>query len=73
KLQSIGSPPVYMSGSGATLFIPFTHKREANKWENILLEMFPKYFVFLSKSITKEDVQQEFKPVTPVTDISSAL
>lgn len=42
---------IYMSGSGATLFVPFATKKEAQKAAGMLLANFKNIFVYTSKKV----------------------
>lgn len=52
-ILDLGCSPVLMSGSGSTLFIPFTNLSEAEHWFSILKKRFPDLWIYLAKGIDR--------------------
>ncbi|MFC1771237.1 4-(cytidine 5'-diphospho)-2-C-methyl-D-erythritol kinase [Candidatus Margulisiibacteriota bacterium] len=48
-----GAPKVYLSGSGATLFLAFKKLKEAQKWQEKISGVLPKTNITLAKAVTK--------------------
>ncbi|MFA5879027.1 MAG: 4-(cytidine 5'-diphospho)-2-C-methyl-D-erythritol kinase [Candidatus Margulisiibacteriota bacterium] len=47
---------LFLSGSGATCFIPFKNQQKALYWESKIKEMFPDYFIRLTTSKTESHI-----------------
>jgi 4-diphosphocytidyl-2-C-methyl-D-erythritol kinase len=51
KLIELNAPPLHMSGSGSTLFIPFKKRKDALAWEEKIKKIYPKYLISFVKSV----------------------
>ncbi|MFC1752832.1 4-(cytidine 5'-diphospho)-2-C-methyl-D-erythritol kinase [Thermoproteota archaeon] len=51
QLSEMHAPAAHLTGSGATLFIPFQDKKESQLWNSRLKQVFPDYFVHLTHAV----------------------